>query len=308
MSDQKTEILTHLNEQTRKMVNRSKKAKLQWVRQEHFVRYQNADKIMKNLEWVISQPLEPNTDVDSLSIIGESGTGKTTIVKNFKMMHERKNDTKSESNAEYHVVAHCVLPDVNLGLKGMYASILHADPFNYPVPIEKLSRFRVTKLEDACIQLLKRTKVRILFVDEIQHALGRNVQSTLNSLKRVVLLSGVPLVPVGTEKTEEVLLLDDQLADRCPVKSFSKLSLWEYGGEFRSFLAGYEQFLPFTEPSNLQSKTIATDIYSLCSRDKQLPNLRRVTRLIKGVSAIALSKNATSITQDHINTYAEDFL
>jgi len=293
MSDQKTKILTHLNEQTQKIMDKSKKAKLQWVRQEHFVRYNNADKIMRNLEWVISQPLKPNTDLDSLSIVGESGTGKTTIVKYFKMMHEKKK--KSSLNAEHHVVAHCVLPDANLGLKGMYASILHAEPFNYPVPIEKLSRFRVTKLEDACIQLLKRTKVRILFVDEIQHALGRNVQSTLNSLKRVVLLSGVPLVPVGTEKTEEILLLDDQLADRCPVKSFSKLNLWEYGEEFRSFLAGYEQFLPFPEPSNLQSKKIATDIYSFSFKEKQLPNLRRVTRLIKGVSAIALSKGAKSL-------------
>lgn len=58
-------------------------------------------------------------------------------------------------------------------------------------------------------------------------------------------MSGVPMVLVGTERTEQVLALDNQLVDRCPVKSYSRLKQWTYGNDFRSFLKGYEQFCRF---------------------------------------------------------------
>lgn len=35
-------------------------------------------------------------------------------------------------DVEQHVVAHCVLPDADLGLKSLYISILHAEPELFP--------------------------------------------------------------------------------------------------------------------------------------------------------------------------------
>ncbi|OLS22263.1 MAG: hypothetical protein HeimC2_30250 [Candidatus Heimdallarchaeota archaeon LC_2] len=297
----------HLNEETQNIMKKSKKTKLAWCRKDHFISYGKAEKTLRYLEWVISQPQEPNTDLDSISIIGASGMGKTTIVKKFQDDH---NSELNLGDAEQHIVAHCVLPDADLGLKGMYVSILQAKPFHYPVSVERMKSYSVIQLEKACVNLLKQTGVRILFVDEIQHALSRRIETTLNSLKRVVLLSGVPLVPVGTEKAKEVFLLDEQLADRCPTKSFSELKGWKNDIELRKFLAGYEKYLPFPKPSNLSSTKISREIFALCI-DKKINgtiNLRRVSRLLKAVSAMALRENADCININYLTKYQEEFL
>lgn len=81
----------HLNNETNEIMEQTKKVRIEWCRENHFISYNNADKILKYLEWVISQPQTPNTDLDSLSIIGETGMGKTTIVNKFKNDHNRVN-------------------------------------------------------------------------------------------------------------------------------------------------------------------------------------------------------------------------
>lgn len=55
--------------------------------------------------------------------------GKTTIVNKFKDDH---NNDINLGDVEQHVVAHCVLPDADLGLKSLYISILHAEPELFP--------------------------------------------------------------------------------------------------------------------------------------------------------------------------------
>jgi len=294
----------HLNKETKAVMILSLDDKVAWVRKDHFVSYPKAKKILRDLDWIITQPQKPYNDLDSITIIGETGVGKTSIVSKFKDLY-----MKSENNGDYeeHTVAHCVLPDAALGLKGLYISILKAEPFNYPVSEDRLRRRTTHQLEDACIDLLKKTNVRILFVDEIQHALGSKVQTTLNSLKRVLLLSGVPLVPVGTERTKEVLEMDDQLNDRCPVKSYSKLCLWEADDDFRRFLKGYESFLPFPEPSNLHSVQKAMKIFDLVKTNDEQTNLRRVSRLIKRIAINALYDNQPSITMDYIDEYEREY-
>lgn len=296
----------HLNKQTKELMVKSKKEKIEWSRKDHFISYENAEKILNYLEWVITQPQMPNIDLDSLSIIGETGMGKTTIVNKFKNDHNGMNRNLNDTP-----VAHCLLPDTDLGLKGLYISILHSDPFNYPISENRLRKLSVLELERSCIDLLKNTNVRVLFVDEIQHALSKRTTTTLNSLKRVVQLSGVPLVPVGTEKARSVFNLDRQLADRCPTKSFSLLEGWRNNKQFKQFLAGYEEFLPFPNPSNLSSNKKSNKIFELCAYNnlnQKLVNLRTISRLIKATTTMALLDNKDCLEFTYFENYRSNFL
>jgi len=260
MSKRDSEELAHLNSQTREIVGGSLQEKIRWVRQDHFVVYPKAKRILEDLDWIITQEQTPLSDLESLTIVGESGIGKTSIVSYFKRLHMTRINT---GDYEAHTIAHCILPDADLGLKGLYSSILKAEPFNYPVSQSKLQRKTTIQLEEECIRQLQNTQVKILFVDEVQHALGRKVQTTLNSLKRVLLVSGVPMVLVGTTKrTEDVLNTDDQLNDRCPIKPYSRLTPWKYDKQFRSFLKSYEMFIPFPEPSDIFSSSISKIIFN----------------------------------------------
>ncbi|MHA2297354.1 MAG: TniB family NTP-binding protein [Candidatus Hodarchaeales archaeon] len=310
----------HLNHVTVKMLAKPLRQRIKWARDDHFVMYEKARKTVRHLEWIASQPQlgKPNTDLDSISIIGETGTGKSSIVNYYKYLHGRNT---SHPDRESYTVAHCTLPDSDLGSKGLFVSILKAEPFSYPLSEKRITRYRILALQDECIRLLRKTGVKIFFVDEIQHALGRQVRVTLNSLKRVLLLSGVPLVPVGVEEAFAIMNLDPQLADRCPVKSYSHLQKWRYGkeatvrnrGEFRKFLAGYEMFLPFPEPSNLQSARTAKLIYRLASGYRSRAtsedgvNTRQVSRLLKAVATSALEEEAECITEEHWRQFEEDW-
>jgi hypothetical protein len=305
------------------MLSQSLKRRVNWARKDHFVTYKRAKKTIRYLEWIASQPQigTPNIDLDSISIIGETGTGKTSIVNYYKNLH---GNHKSFEEYETYTVAHCTIPDADLGPKGVFISILRAEPFSYPLSSSKIRSTTALYFSDECVKLLKKTGVRIFFVDEIQHALGRNATTMLNSLKRVLLLSGVPLVPVGVEKAFEIMNLDPQLAERCPVRSYSHLKKWQYDkdasteirNEFRKFLAGYEEYLPFPEPSNLKSPKMARRIYKLAHGYKSSSSIekkngvstRQIARLLKKIATYALEQGSDCITKEHLDDFMEEWL
>ena len=120
---------------------------------------------------------------------------------------------------------------------------------------------------------------------------------------------------------------DNQLAERCPVKSYSHLTGWNYNSrnkgnqkskrEFRKFLAGYEQFLPFPEPSNLQNLKLAKRIYDLAmgynlhksrTSKKNEVSTRQIARVLKVLSSRALEMDSACITNDHLDYYEEEWL
>jgi hypothetical protein len=224
-----------------------------------------------------------------MTIVGDSGAGKTSILEEFSRQHPRVHSSSEEG----YPIAHCMLKDSITGLKGLYSAILSA--YGHPYAdstLLKFERITIDQLEEVLIHTLKETKTHLLFIDEFQHARGRNQQAILNQLKRTMLVSGVPFVPVGTPEITSVLNSDPQLADRCPVKDYSTLEYLHFDNEFRRFLAGYEQFLPFPEPSDLSSKTTALQIFEKVvfqdGPNKGKTNLRRITRFLKKVSVKAL--------------------
>lgn len=312
----------HLNNETKPIILLSTEEKINWAFEEHFIMYPQARKIIRDLTIIMNQPQKPYKDLISMSIIGESGTGKTAIINFIKKIHQR-----IINKDEYTVfpIVHCILNESSQGIKALYKRILK--PFGYPMKKQNLRMYNMSELEEGCIDVLKNTEVRIIFMDEFQHANGTNIQAILNSLKTIILETGVPLVPVGTEETLKVLMKDKQIAKRCRLRSYSHLKPWKCDDVFRSFLKGYLTFLPFPERSNIDSKEISKIIFDIAfkqgtidliaklSRNRDLEekkerriDLRNVTEVIKETSRIALLDNSPKITIEHLKTYKKEYL
>ncbi len=291
----------HLNSQTSVFVEKPLVERIKWAREDHFVYYPKAQACLDQLNWVLDQVVingrDIPSDMEGLTIVGDTGAGKTAIISECLRRFPPEHSTFKEG----HPVAYCVLKDSITGLKGLYSALLSAYGHPYANPISlRLERIAIDNLEEVLIHTLKETKTRLLFIDEFQHAKGRYQQAILNQLKRTMLVSQVPFVPVGTPDIKSVLNSDPQLADRCPVKDYSTLDYWPFDNEFRKFLAGYEQFLPFPEPSDLSSKSLAREIFEKVKFPDEDPNggktsLRHVTRFLKKVVVRALTSGHNQI-------------
>jgi hypothetical protein len=299
-------IYKHLNQETNPIMDKNLDGKIIWATDRHFVYHPKAKKCLSQLEWIFqeakqAQQSEFPSDLEGLSIIGDSGSGKTMILEEFRKNHVQKHYKTYEG----YPVAYAMLKDSITGLKGLYSALLSA--FGHPLSnpdVFKVQKITVDQLEEILIHTLKSTQTRLFFIDEFQHAKGRNQQAILNQLKRTMLVSRVPFIPSGTPKTEIILNMDLQLADRCPVRDYSKLNYWKYGKDLRQFLAGYEQFLPFPEPSSLSSKDLSFLIFQKTKFSRGIhkgkTNLRHIARFLKRVSKNALRKSSRSITEEII--------
>jgi hypothetical protein len=297
----------HLNKSTIPYVDKPLKEKIRWVRAEHFVYYKKAQKCLEQLKWIFEQSQYHEDDglpydLEGLTIIGNSGAGKTYIVKEFMRLHSSEHHPTYEG----YPVGYCMLKDSVTGLKGLYSALLSA--YGHPYGdsgILKLKKITIDQLEETLLHVLKETQTRLLFIDEFQHAMGRNQQAILNQLKRTMLVSHVPFVPVGVPLVSDILQLDSQLADRCPVTEYSKLNYWKLNPQFKAFLKAYESFLPFSEPSNLSSGDFSQKIFERVripsKKNDWLTNLRRVVRYLKRVAVRALKEDHKQILEEDIN-------
>ena len=108
---------------------------------------------------------------------------------------------------------------------------------------------------------LRKKKVRMLFIDEVQKLLEsrrENLRDVLNGLKGLSNQAKIPIVLIGTQDAAATIYIDAQVANRYPRW---ELSPWEYSEEFRDFLNTFESLLPLKSPSNLAAKGLAREIY-----------------------------------------------
>ena len=299
----------HLNQDTNNIMDKSLSEKIHWARINHFIFHEKAQRSLDELERIYAAINEDNNFFDKigLSIIGNSGTGKTSIFEQFVKQHPVENRISYQEIP----VAYCLLKDSVTGTDGLYSSILGA--FNHPFgnpKINILQRLKNEDLKDLIIYLMKETHVRIFFLDEFQHLKGKNKTVLLSEIKEIMMASKVCFIPVGMPTCEAIIHSDDDLSRIWLIQDFSKLDFWtledkDSTSRFRDFLSKYEQFLPLPEPSYLSSPSISSIIFEkiekINGKKTGLTNLRQITRFLKEVSVKALESNVNSITEAIIN-------
>ncbi len=282
----------HLNQETNAIMEKDSNSLQFWMRIPHFVFFDKTNNILEKTNWItqqtaIMQSLDDDElyDIESMSIVGETGAGKTTFCRFFKELYPKKNTGKKEIIP----VVHIKLKSSIAGLTGFYSALL--EPYGNPYANPEILRnqhVKIAHLHETLKVLIQKAETKLIFIDEFQHIFemrknGAVVnQAIINHLKLLMEEARVAIIPVGVLSTEAFLSIDSQLAGRCPIKEYSRLDYWEFPCDtqknreartrFRNLLKGFEAFLPFPEPSFLYSQVWAK---------QNLPRLLQSLFLIK---------------------------
>lgn len=280
----------HLNEDCKKVIDLSKKEKINYILQEVVIEYPAVKNIFNILEDLMNRPKKPR--MQNLLIMGESNIGKTSIVSTFTKRHSSYTLEDQDSLSIVVRPVLLALASDNADVKDLYISILDAfwTPYN---PADSLA-----KLRHQMFYLLKECNVKMLIIDEIHHFLRgtpRQQRNVMDALKNIGNKLMIPLVCVGLKESELILSSDPQLSSRFDT---IRLSKWQYDRNFLSLLKSFEKRLPLKKPSFLYSKEKSNLLYQISQG-----NLGNLHRLLIECTTFAINNDIDEITIDIINKF-----
>ena len=244
--------LPHLQGSHRGTALLSDSERIAWIRQERWIQYPRAERILYCLAELIDYPARDR--MPSLVIYGATGMGKTRIVQKFLREHRSRFDATS-GKTRLPVVSiqmppaptpHGLYEEILIGMGGIFSHRTSASALRY--------RIRT---------LAHQMDVRMLVIDEIHAILAgtfREQRIILDSIRLLANDLRVPLVCVGTHEANQALMTDQQLADRFEAM---ELPAWENDQAFHQLLASFESILPLRQPSEFRDPKVHQRILSL---------------------------------------------
>jgi hypothetical protein len=195
------------------------------------------------LQEALDQP--PRERMENILLIGESGMGKTMLVRKF----ERRNAPPFDEVAgiqQKPVVVMLMPPQPTEGQ--FFNQLLCA--LNAPSPGHFTRGFPV---QDPAVRLLRQLGTRMVVIDEINSALAGTPRQQRIFLQLLRFLSNelrIAFVGVGVPEARHALLSDVQLRSRF---TDVELSPWCLGEDLRDFVTRLTWSLPLREPSPVDS-------------------------------------------------------
>lgn len=218
-----------------------------------------------------------------MTIIGQSGIGKTTFSETYLKRYPEKVLTEYTQKPVFYSIIPCPayigsLPNSMLQNLG--------DPFcskgrNIFTQTQRLYNF------------LKVCKVEIIIIDEVQHLVDRNSQKLIRDssdwFKELIDEVRIPIIFMGMPDSKRIFIENEQLGTR--VRYQEELLPFEYNISFRQFLHVYDKQLPFKNLSNLGSMELSKKIHTATNGI-----MRNIKDLILEASNISLQLNLNRIS------------
>lgn len=203
---------------------------------------------------------------ECLSIFGPSRWGKTRLIQNWLMRHPAYTEGDDDI-----IPALYVRLDGTVTTKGLMRLILEAlgldpDIIGYGKKDEGRLLWDVVKQ-------LRRQKVQIVFLDEVQHLIERTkttrslIFAVANQLKTLVEKSKIPFVFVGIERGKDIAKFDEQIAGRNPRTLNLHRLIWDnpnHQEEYLVFLRALQDAAGFPKDSLLYMPETALCIFAAC--------------------------------------------
>ena len=274
------EELTHLQPSCRNAALLSNDERIHWLRQERWIQYPRAERILDRLMDLVDYP--PRDRMPGLVIYGATGMGKTRIIQKFLRDHRTHFDKKL-GRTRLPVVSIQMPPSP--GERDFYEEILATMGGIFAHGTS------VTTLRHRIRALARQLEVRMLVIDEIHSVLAgsfREQRILLNSIRFLANDLRLPLVCVGTHEAKQALMTDQQLADRFDA---SELPAWENDSTFQQLLLSLESVLPLRRPSEFRDPKVHQRILSLTEGV-----LVRICRLLETAATEAIRNG-----QEHIS-------
>lgn len=178
-----------------------------------------------------------------MRISGPSGSGKSEIVK----IHSKKYPDIDTLEGIEKTVLYSIIP-CPAYIGGLSSKLLHdlGDPFY-------AKSGRITLHTQRLYNLLKACKVRIIFLDEVQHLVDRNSQKLLRDssdwFKELIDETNIPIIFLGMPDSNKIFIENEQLSNR--VRIVENIGNFNYDDTFRKFLYLYDLYLPLPGLSGL---------------------------------------------------------
>lgn len=198
------------------------------------------------------------TDPHCMLIMGDSGVGKSSIIRRILKRHPPK-----ELPEGRHIPVLVVTMPVPATIKFMATRIL-----------AQLGDPAATKgtLEDKTHRIyryLKDCKVELIILDEFQHMIDRDsdkiLQSVSDWLKNIISDAMLPVILVGLPSSVRILKSNPQLNRRFTAQETLEPFKWDtkkHKQDYKKFLAALDAELPFQERSGLDTQEMAQRMFA----------------------------------------------
>ncbi|TWC78348.1 TniB protein [Rhizobium sp. SJZ105] len=251
-----TEI-SHLTVTAAGLLGEADNQRIRATRSRRWLVYPRAKQVLDRLNLLVDQPR--GTRMPSIAIYGDSGMGKTMIMKRFRDQHPPSfNSLTGRSKTPVLAMEMTSRP----GKRRFYAELLTL------LGAPQRPRSDIAQMEQAALRIMQAIGVQVLVIDEVHNILAgtyREQRIVLNTLRFLSNRLQISLVCFGVNDAREAIGGDVQLARR--FEQFT-LSRWAANEQLELLVALILRYTPLRNPSVLTAKS-----------------LRRLLQITEGITA-----------------------
>ena len=230
----------HLDPAYRKFAALPDDERIAWIRADRWIGFDQAGLALSRLENLLTYP--PRDRMPCLLIYGDTGMGKTKIIRKFERAHPPK--FCQVTGVDHRPVVVAQVPSEPIE-RDLYRELLSS------MGAPAMSGGTLAREKDVCRSLLRTVGAKMIILDEVNGMLAgtyRQQRIFLNAIRFLANDLRIPLVCAGTDLARQALLTDAQLAER--FEAFH-LKPWKNDAVFAGLLKSLGHILPLREPSDL---------------------------------------------------------
>lgn len=287
MTDQSvTSEGAHLAPNAQRMLLRSDKERVDYVRKDAWIPYRAANEVLKQLEDLLTHPKV--TRMPFLAICSRTNNGKSRLLDHFL---ERYPADDNPNGGAIH------LPVLRIQCPGAPDEARLYDEIFRRVFVKVRPSMAAREKQSVLFGILSDINLRMLIVDEANFAESGTVAKQkifLNALRALSIELKIPVVMAGTEEMMRVIRTIPSFENRA-IPAF--LPLWNCDMEFQQLLASFEKIIPLKYPSELSKKKFATLLHS-----RTEGTIGELKLLLGRLTSHAISTGIERITEDMLDT------
>ncbi|MBE0702051.1 MAG: TniB family NTP-binding protein [Afipia sp.] len=282
--------ISHLTADAAYWLGENDERRVRAIQARRWVLYLRAKQVLERLNRLLDHPR--GTRMPSVAIYGDSGMGKTMLMKRFRDDHPPSFDLRT-GILKTPVLA--MEMTSRPGERRFYAELLTL------LGAPQRPRADIAQMEQAALRIMEAIGVQVLVIDEVHNILAgtyREQRIVLNTLRFLSNRLQISLVCFGVNEAREAIGGDVQLARRFEQFTFSR---WAANEQFETLVTSILRNTPLRKPSVLTPKS-----------------LRRMLQITEGITANifhmmnslaveAVETGAEQVTDEAIERWVPEF-